>query len=234
MGTAEAGFLDWFSCGCLRVAGTRNPGVVQAVAYLVIAGSIGWGWFRTGRWWQTLQGGRMSDSLTPKAELELIRLALADLTVRVNRVIEAVEDYEFEVVERPNIPVAEPTPPVATEAAAASSAAAVQVGAGGYSHAEREAAARETGEFFVRALNGEPRGSSGRGRIRLQNRIYVVIRSFAGEVFTKPVVALYQYTQVKKLVCHPRAESFGDSIFAGFPSKWEAQLAVATAGYDWP
>lgn len=107
-------------------------------------------------------------------------------------------------------------------------------GAGGYTRRERESAAKETGEFFVRCLSGEPRGSSGRGRIRLQNRIYVVVRSFAGEVFASPVVVLTSYAQVKQLVCHPRAESFGDSIFAGFPSGWEAQLAVATAGYTWP
>lgn len=176
----------------------------------------------------------MSDALSPKSELQLIRLALADLTVRVNRVIEAIEDYEFEVVERPEPTGAAAAAPAVSESTGTTSSTPAATGAAAYTHSEREAAARETGDFFVRCLSGEPRGSSGRGRIRLQNRIYVVIRFFAGEVFTKPVVVLQQYSQVKQLVCHPRAESFGDSIFAGFPSRWEAQLAVATAGYDWP
>lgn len=160
-----------------------------------------------------------------RAELNQVRAALSALTLQVGQLAERLDEQEFEVVNE-----------ASSGASRSTSAATAPVvsGARSYTQAEREAAARETGAFFVRALSGEPRGSSGRGQIRLQNRIYVVIRSFAGEVFTDPVVVEQSYARVKSLVCHPSAEIFGDSIFCGFPSRWEAQLAVSAAGYTWP
>lgn len=166
----------------------------------------------------------MSDSASFRRELEEVRAALASLTIQVDRLFERLDEADFEVVNGGSSATSGPT----------STAGSRGTGASNYTQQEREAAARDTGAFFVRALSGEPRGSSGRGRIRLQNRIYVVIRSYTGEVFTDPVGVYHNYSRVKELVCHPSAEIFGDSIFCGFPSQWEARLAVSAAGFRWP
>eukprot|EP00438_Fugacium_kawagutii_P015021 Skav202141 [mRNA] locus=C8819082:37:537:- [translate_table: standard] len=98
---------------------------------------------------------------------------------------------------------------------------------------ERIAAARETGHFFKRCLAGGARGTSGRERVPLANRYYVLVRSLDNTITTKPVRVFKTYSALKPLVC-ASPNNFGDSIFAGFPSVWEAQLAVDTAGFTWP
>lgn len=156
-------------------------------------------------------------------ELAAIREELHLLTIRVNRLhtqVIGAQDSDFELV-------GEST---ATSHNTSSAAGTTE----GRGDSLREDAARETGRFFLRCLQGLPRGESGRSRVKLQNRIYVVVRTYSGEVHTAPVIVLERYNQVKRLVCHPDAEVFGDSIFCGFPSKWEAQLAVSTAGFSWP
>ena len=93
-------------------------------------------------------------------------------------------------------------------------------------------AAEETGRYFLRCLEGSRRGQSGRERVKLGNRVYVLIRDINGVVTTDPVRVIYTYSELKPLVS--RASTFGDSIFAGSASKWEARIAVATAGFRWP
>lgn len=158
----------------------------------------------------------MSQRAALRRDLAEVRDELAVLTAKVESLSLRVEaESEFEVV-------AENTP----------SAGYPESSVGSHNDSVREEAARETGRFFVRCLEGRPRGESGRSRVKLQNRIYVVVKTFSGTVHTKPVILLEKYSQVKKLVCHPDADSFGDAIFSGFPSRWEAQLAVATAGFS--
>ena len=81
---------------------------------------------------------------------------------------------------------------------------------------EREEVARGIGRFFVRALEGGHCGNSGRDRIALPSRLYVVIRNRAGLVTTNPVRVIYRFSEVK-LLCAQEGD-FGDSIFCGFPS----------------
>ena len=99
----------------------------------------------------------------------------------------------------------------------------------------RSEAAKQTGQYFQRALLGQSRGDSGRSRVKLQNRIYVVVRTFAGSVHTTPVQVYTKYSSVEAIVAEGgRGKLFGDSIFAGFPSAWEAKEAVREAGFSWP
>lgn len=100
---------------------------------------------------------------------------------------------------------------------------------------ERVAAAIQTGQFFKRCLAGLPRGESGRNRIRLQSRIYVVIRTYDGTLHTDPVLVFTQFSRVKALVAEGgQGNQFGDSVFAGFASQWEAKRSVEEAGFTWP
>lgn len=146
---------------------------------------------------------------TLRSELAVLREEVVSLRERV-AVLEA--EKEFEVV------AGEPGP---------SSAAPTT----GYP-AVRVEAAKETGRFFLRCLGGGSRGLFGRERVQLPNRIYVLVRDIEGKISTSPVRVYKSYNQLHPFV--KRGQSLGDSVFAGFPSKWEAQLAVETAGYGWP
>lgn len=165
----------------------------------------------------------MSELAALVRDFREIQSDLAILTAKVEQLRIRVKALDFELVDTPE-----------SAPAAASAAGSVLGSTGSHSDPVREQAAIETGEFFLRCLEGKPRGDSGRSKVRLQNRLYVVVKTFKGEIHTKPVIVLEKYSQVKRLVCHPDCDSFGDSIFCGFPSKWEAQLAVATAGFRWP
>ena len=149
-------------------------------------------------------------------EIRQLRRELAELQEEVSVLrarIAVLESDQFEVV--------------LSAASAASSSS-------GYTDSDglvRTEAAEETGRYFLRCLEGSRRGLSGRERVKLGNRVYVLIRDING-VGDDPVRVIYTYSELKPLVS--RGSTFGDSIFAGFASKWEARIAVATAGFRWP
>ena len=150
-------------------------------------------------------------------EIRQLRRELAELQEEVSVLrarIAVLESDQFEVV--------------LSAASAASSSS-------GYTDSDglvRTEAAEETGRYFLRCLEGSRRGLSGRERVKLGNRVYVLIRDINGVVITDPVRVIYTYSELKPLVS--RGSTFGDSIFAGFASKWEVRIAVATAGFRWP
>ena len=91
--------------------------------------------------------------------------------------------------------------------------------------------ARQCGLFLKRALSGDFRGGSGRDRLRLGSRIYVVCADFRGDRFDPPRV-FRNFGDVKGL-CKEGREC-GQSVFLGFASKWEAREAVNAAGFARP
>ena len=165
-----------------------------------------------------------------RKEVQVINLRLDQLGEQLN----LLED--FELVDSQSqvsaLPAAKDYP-----AKAAPRPSAAPTGSGshqfGPSEVEREEAARQTGRFFLRCIKGEPRGESGRSRIRLQNNIYVIIRDINGSLFTEPVRIERSYREAKRHVADSRG-SFGDSVFAGFHSEWEARIAVREVGFGWP
>lgn len=150
--------------------------------------------------------------------LQQVRSEIARLTDKVDELearLASVEDFEI-------VSSIGTTAPSRTESSVPS-------------ERERIDAAIQTGEFFRRALTGLPRGEFGRNRIKLQSRIYVVVKEFNGTTHTDPVLVFSQFSRVKAIVAEGgQGNQFGDSIFAGFASAWEARRAVATAGYSWP
>ena len=55
-----------------------------------------------------------------------------------------------------------------------------------------------------------------------------------GQVFN-PVRVLSRFSEARELVTETGVGSnFGDSIFAGFASQWEAKIAVQEAALSWP
>lgn len=95
----------------------------------------------------------------------------------------------------------------------------------------RVALARDLGAFLRRCIAGEPRGSSGRDRLRLQNRYYIVVADYEGNILPSPLF-LEEFSRVKTLC--KRGPSAGRSIFVGVPSKWEAKLVFEAAGLAVP
>ena len=98
-------------------------------------------------------------------------------------------------------------------------------------HEGRAALARECGGFLRRAYEGSAHGPSGRDRLSLASRIYVVLGDHSGRRFSQPKV-FKAFGPVKEL-CKV-GPSAGDSVFLGFPTIWEAKIAVQEAGFDWP
>lgn len=172
------------------------------------------------------------------AEVVELREQVGDISRRLENLhleLSGLEDFELvgsvagEFLEEPTkkfIPpvIAAGTPPTGALAAPRP---------GEPSEIEREEAARATGKFFARCLSGQPRGNSGRSRIRLQNHIYVLVKTISGAEHTDPVLVFRSFSKLKPYVSNAVGD-FGNSIFAGFNAEWEAQLAVREAGLGWP
>lgn len=170
------------------------------------------------------------------AELCAIRQELHSLGSRLDRVIDQLHTAEFELVDSASTgaPSGEPAPGGYQGSLARGTVPHPAPSGSGDQEAQRTQAAIQTGQFFRRCLAGEPRGVSGQGAIRLQKRIYVVIRTFAGRVCTHPVLVYNSWADTKLQVADPCTGEYGDSIFAGFAAQWEAKTAVREAGYIWP
>ncbi len=97
--------------------------------------------------------------------------------------------------------------------------------------AGREELARHIGRFLKRGLAGEFRGSSGRDRLRLQNRYYLICRDFHGANLPEPLLA-HSFAEVRNQC--KRGSECGASLFVGFATLWEARLATLEAGLPLP
>ena len=96
---------------------------------------------------------------------------------------------------------------------------------------EREAVCEEIAGWVRRCLQSHHRGASGRDRIHLSSRVWIVFRSFEGELYD-PVAVCRTFAACKKLV--KRGEELGDSVFVALPSDREARRVVSFAGAHWP
>jgi hypothetical protein len=96
---------------------------------------------------------------------------------------------------------------------------------------EREGICDEIAEFIKRSLDGDHRGASGRDRLRLPSRIWLVFRDYEG-LHYKPVRVCRSWQSCKDLV--KRGDGAGESIFVGLPSEREACRVAERSGVGWP
>lgn len=96
---------------------------------------------------------------------------------------------------------------------------------------EREAICEEIAAWVRRSLNDRHRGPSGRDRISLASRVWLVFRDF-NDVVYNPVKVCRTFAACRILV--KKEDSVGDSVFVGLPSDREARRVVSFAGLDWP
>lgn len=180
-----------------------------------------------------------------RAEIEELRLQISALRVRVFAQEERIEELERRVGEGQRTPSSSVAPSEVQRAPPSE----VGSGVGSYSllsgsacgsgtgpvttedHEGRVHLAKQCGCFLRRALQGDFRGSSGRDRLRLPSRHYVVAKSFEGEVF-EPVRIFDSFTQVRA-VCK-RDFSCGQAVFLGFATKWELRLALEAGEFTRP
>ena len=173
-----------------------------------------------------------------RGEAKSLRLLIDDLEARLtaleNRIAE--EDREDPppqlcfspgAREAPNLPVASRGPSSSASYTVISS----RVPATEPDQELREEAARQTGRFFDRALRGVTRGPSGRERVNLANRCYVLVRD-RHNIVHDPVIVFQRFSDLRPHVS--QNGGFADSIFAGFSSAWEAEIATHTAGLAYP
>lgn len=180
-----------------------------------------------------------------RADVEELRLQISALRVRVFAQEERIEELERRLGEgsRP----ASSAPPSEVLRGPPSEAGS---GVGSYSfltepslgpatgpvtaedHEGRVRLAKQCrGRFLRRALSGDFRGSSGRDRLRLQSRHYVVAKSYEGEVYS-PVKVFEHFSQVRELC--KRDFSCGQAVFLGFATKWELRLALEEGEFERP
>lgn len=164
-----------------------------------------------------------------RREIERLTADLARLTVRVGDLEEAFRlqrELDFEVVHsavRSGSSEASVAP-----AAASSGPTSSEVP---QSWGEREQICREVGRFLKRALEGTPRGTSGRDRIRVASRLYIIVRDIAGHIYDPPLI-VSRFSRVKEL-CF-RGREAGDSVFVGLPSQREVIICLEAAGLQVP
>ena len=96
---------------------------------------------------------------------------------------------------------------------------------------ERLQASRLIGAWIKRCLRSEPRGLSGREKIALASKFYVVVHGFDLVIYNPPKV-FASWSEAKALTHHLGQP--GDSIFVGVPSRAEVRAVLAAAELEIP
>ena len=175
-----------------------------------------------------------------RAEIDSLRSSLEALRIEVRELGDRVIELEGGGGYLPSSPPRAPSGAAASAKAASISNSHYSVLSGspssnrslvGVEDTEARAQlAREIGDFIRRALEGNFRGSSGRDRLRLASRLYLVFADFHGNRLSPPRV-IRNFAEVSSL-CKQGPDA-GQSVFIGVPSQWEARIVFSQAGFDW-
>ena len=96
---------------------------------------------------------------------------------------------------------------------------------------ERVVIAEEAGRFLRRALDGNHRGTSGREKLRVSSRLYLLLRDHSGVLYN-PAQLHRSWASIKPLV--KPAGDCGTSVFIGWPTIQESKICCEAAGVTWP
>lgn len=125
---------------------------------------------------------------------------------------------EFELITtRPASPAAAPSSPLVLSSSGISE--------------ERREIAKSIGAWLRRCVQGELRGPSGRDRINLPSKLYLVVRDINLKSHNPPLV-FFSWREAKDW-CLIRGQN-AESIYIGLPSKEEARVALSAAGLEFP
>lgn len=163
---------------------------------------------------------------TLQRDLEALPEQVAALSITVGRLETAVlgergEDEGFSVIPR------DTATEVRVSSASAGASNSNSFPEATLSWTTRETIAREIGAYIASALRGRFFGPSGRDKIPLRSRVWVVARTFDGESLNPP--RAFRRWQLAELLTK-RGDSLGHSVVVGFPSERECRVAVEAAG----
>ena len=169
------------------------------------------------------------------SDLQILQIELAELRNRVARLELRVQELEGTSA------ASVPGTPVASRAAVrsstpGSSSVTSQVGAPQeveQSWSFRKEVSREIGSFIRRALAGDHRGESGRNKITLGSRLYLIFRDKDSVVSLRPVRVETSFKKVRE-DCFFAGRPAAEAVFVGIPSQREARIVVEVAGGTWP
>ena len=150
--------------------------------------------------------------MSESAELRILRAELAALTIRVEELSTQVIALETEVAIDRSFEL------VGQESAGSAAAASERTG---YSSQTPSRA----------PVAGTHRGESGRKELKLASRLYLIFKNIEGVVYN-PCRILHKWSEVK-VECE-RSGSFGDSVFIGLPSLFDARIVCRAAGVALP
>ena len=168
------------------------------------------------------------DSATLVEEVRALTRAVENLAVRIGALEDRseVQSSGYSVVTPAASQAASGTGHlVAQPKAAAGSTTA------GQTWEQRELIAAGVGRWLRASLEGQHRGNSGRDRILLSSRLYVVIRDFSGLVTTDPVRIFSRFSEVREICFRGH---WGDSVFVGLPSQREVGVCLRAGGFTGP
>ena len=163
-----------------------------------------------------------------RAELSSLRICVEELTSRVERLEESAEAEKYEFVSEARSSVVEPAVSLDRRSTCTPT---LRGSVASTDAAGRRQLAEEIGKFLARARSGDFRGSSGRDRLDLANRCYLIVSDYSGHPLETPIYTT-QFSEVKRL-CKRGADA-GRSVFVGLPSKWEAAEAIRCSGLPVP
>ena len=149
----------------------------------------------------------------------------------VDRLVQRRSSSGYSTIEEPRSPEQRPFVPGPAVSSVTPSVAPTPSTAT-LSWLEREEIRDQIGRFLARSISGGHRGASGRDKIPLPSRIWVIVRDYAGQIYT-PVKVVRSWTSCK-LLCKPTNHECGDSVFVGLPSEREARRVVQAAQLTWP
>ncbi|OLQ06696.1 Coiled-coil domain-containing protein 147 [Symbiodinium microadriaticum] len=157
------------------------------------------------------------DLVKRQSDLDLLRAELLELRSEVFRLrarVAVLEGDRFELVDSPLPSTALRPQPSGLE----------QPPSG--ADPTREEVCESVGLFLKRCLNGEHRGASGRDRLPLASRLWIVVRGFDGTVYNPPRI-FSRFSSCKPIV--KRGSDTGDSIFVDLPAHKDVVLCLRAA-----
>ena len=178
-------------------------------------------------------------------DIRILEASLARLTLRLEAAEERIAELErlqgressshsgYSVVTAPRrtSPTSQTAPPPAQEYPLQASAQSSSAPGPRLNDRERQELADQLGDWIRRELEGRGGGVSGRDRLELRSRLYVIAQDWQGNRFNPVRV----YARLSELRNHFRTRQDPDaSVFLGFATAWEARRAVARARLDWP
>ena len=172
--------------------------------------------------WMSEKGERLqrAELNSLRSQLVSLQVALEDLVERVER-LEVAESEKFSAVSS----VLDPREQSAVSSAPSTGLIDPKDTEG------RRLLAAEIGKFLGRAAQGDFRGSSGRDRLRVANRCYLVVKNFEGVALSTPLFT-QQFSEVRRLC--KRGNECGASVFIGLATIWEAKVAIRHSGLPVP